>query len=262
MEIMTAKTNGIEMDWFSFGNGDKTFVIIPGLSLRSVMLSARTVAAAYKQFADEYTVYVFDRKKNADAGYSVREMAADTVQVMRSIGIESADIFGASQGGMIAQYIAIDNPDIVHSIVLGSTCSRISKETSELLDRWIGFAEEHDIVGLNHTVFNDIYSEDFLRKYAKALPILEKEGTAEECDRFTIFAAACKGMNSYDELEKIKCPVLVLGAENDKVLSGKASIDIAEKLDCEIFMYEGASHAVYDEASDYKERISKFFKTV
>lgn len=258
MEIKTTRIKDIEMDWFSFGDGDKSFVIIPGLSLKSVMLSADAVAAAYQPLAEKYKVYVFDRRKDVDVGYAVREMALDTAQVMRSIGITNADIFGTSQGGMIAQYIAIDNTDIVHSLILGSTTSKVDSQKSGAIDEWIKLAKNHDVIGLNRSFFKYVYSADFLHANESILPIIEKEGTAEECDRFVIFAEACRSFCSYDELDKIKCPVFVIGAKQDKVLTGQASVDIAEKLGCELYMYDSDSHAVYDEAPNYKERILEF----
>lgn len=262
MDILTAKVNEIEMDWFSFGTGKRAFVIIPGLSLKSVMLSAKAIKGAYKDFAEDYTVYVFDRRKNVQDGYSVREMAADTAEVMKHIGIESADIFGASQGGMMAQYMAIDFPELVHSIILASTCSRSDENTEKLFEKWISLAENHDVQRLNHSFFETIYSDELLAQYADVLPIMEKEGTAEECDNFVIFAKACIEFDSYDELEKIKCPVFVIGAEHDRALSGSASYELAEKLGCELYMYEKYGHAVYDEAPDYKERLLKFLRKI
>lgn len=262
MDILTAKVNEIEMDWFSFGTGKKAFIIIPGLSLRSVMLSADSIREAYKDFAEDYTVYVFDRKKNAKSGYSVREMAADTAAVMRHLGIENADIFGASQGGMMAQYMAIDSPELVHSIILASTCARSGRKTEKVFEKWISLAEKHEIQKLNHSFFETIYSDELLAQSADVMPFLESQGTAEECDNFVIFAKACIEFDSYDELEKIKCPAYVIGAVDDRALSGEASFELAEKLGCELYMYEEYGHAVYDEASDYKQRILDFLNRI
>ena len=44
IEIKTAKWDGAEMDYFCFGRGEETLVIIPGLSVQSVMGSANAVA--------------------------------------------------------------------------------------------------------------------------------------------------------------------------------------------------------------------------
>jgi len=60
--------------------------------------------------AKGYRVYVFDRRKDMPAGYTVRRMAEDTLAVMRSLGIFRADLFGASQGGMIALAMAALQP--------------------------------------------------------------------------------------------------------------------------------------------------------
>ena len=58
----------------------------------------------------------------------------------------------------------------------------------------------------------------------------------------------------------ITCPVFVLGAGEDQVVGVQASRDIAEKLGCEIYVYEGYGHGVYDEAPDYLSRIQSFLK--
>ena len=63
MQIETVKTEMFSMDYFRFGHGKETLVILPGLSVQSVMGFADAVAEAYQMFADDYTVYVFDRRK-------------------------------------------------------------------------------------------------------------------------------------------------------------------------------------------------------
>jgi pimeloyl-ACP methyl ester carboxylesterase len=52
--------------------------------------------------------------------------------------------------------------------------------------------------------------------------------------------------------------VLVLGGSQDKVTTGEASVEIAEKLGCEIYMYENFGHAAYEEAKDFNRRVYDF----
>ena len=59
--VKTATAEGVEMDYIVFGSGEKSFIILPGLAIHSVMGSADAIAAAYADFTDDYTVYVFDR---------------------------------------------------------------------------------------------------------------------------------------------------------------------------------------------------------
>jgi pimeloyl-ACP methyl ester carboxylesterase len=128
IEVKTVKTETFSMEWFSFGRGEKTMVILPGLSVQSVMGLASFVAEAYRMFADDHTVYMFDRRKELPASYSIKEMAADTAEAMRELGLSGVDLFGASQGGMIAMQIAIDHPELVHKLVLCSTSSAVDEE--------------------------------------------------------------------------------------------------------------------------------------
>ena len=74
------------------------------------------------------------------------------------------------------------------------------------------------------------------------------------------WAQACQTFNCYDQLSSIQCPVLVLGAENDQIVTAEGSKQIAEALDCEIYLYDkNYGHGVYDEAADYKQRCLDFF---
>ena len=78
----------------------------------------------YRTFLKEYTMYVIDKKEVIPNGYTIREMADDVAAVMDELSIRIADVFGVSQGGMIAQYLAIDYPSLVNKLVLGVTASR------------------------------------------------------------------------------------------------------------------------------------------
>ena len=67
--------------------------------------------------------------------------------------------------------------------------------------------------------------------------------------------------NLYEKLDKIQCPVLVVGAREDKVVTGEASEEIARKLGCELYMYDDMGHGVYQEMEkDFNQRIYNFLK--
>ncbi len=58
--------------------------------------------------------------------YSLRDMAGDAVAVLDALGITSAHLVGLSMGGMIAQEIAIHDPDRVASLTLMMTSGHVS----------------------------------------------------------------------------------------------------------------------------------------
>ena len=57
-QIETVKTNGFTMDYVRFGQGERTLVILPGLSVESVTKSADAIAKAYAPLAEHFTIYL------------------------------------------------------------------------------------------------------------------------------------------------------------------------------------------------------------
>ena len=263
--VHTVRTPSFEMEYARIGIGPKPLVVIPGLSIKSVMKSAASLEGPFKIFKEKYTLYFFDRKKDATSGYSLPEMAEDQVAALKAIGLEKADIYGVSQGGMIAQYMAINHPEIVGKLVLGSSTSKAEPLQLQTIPNWARLARARETTALVSSFIDDCFSEKFVARYRRALLALYKEISDEELDRFAIFADACDHVNTYDDLGKIKSPVLVLGAGKDCVTTPEASIKLAEKLKaegvpCEFYMYEDCGHAVFDELPDYKKRIFDFLE--
>ncbi len=66
--------------------------------------------------------------RRASAAYLLRDMAADAFGLMDHLGWGSANVAGASMGGMIAQTMAIERPERVRSLVsiMSTTGSRLT----------------------------------------------------------------------------------------------------------------------------------------
>ena len=117
---------GMQLDYITFGNGTRPLIMIQGLNTRGIRDAAVSLAYMYRIFAKDYKVYLFDRRPDVREGITVRDMASDIALAMDTLGVTRADVFGVSQGGMIAQYLAIDSPDLVNKLVLAVTLSKSS----------------------------------------------------------------------------------------------------------------------------------------
>ena len=254
--------NGIEMEYCKFGNGERVFVILPGLSIKSVMGSKDSIENAYAIMKGDFTTYVFDRKKDIPCDYSIYDMADDTVVVMKELGLNDIYLFGASQGGMIAMVIAIRYPELVKKVVLGSTSPHVKPGQIGIIDRWIELAENKDSYGLCREYGREIYPSDVYEQYKEAFSDMAKNVTEKELERFVIFAKSIRDYDVSNELNKIKCPVFALGVFEDPVLDSDATMEIAENLDHRddfaLYMYNGYGHAAFDTAPDYKKRMLDF----
>ena len=259
-EILTVKTADYEMDYLKFGHGDKTMVIVPGVSIKSVLLSAAAIVKQYELFKDDFTVYLFDRKKDINSTYPVDSMADDTLDAIKKAGLSDVYGLGISQGGMIMLSIALKDKALMKKLVLGSTISRDNEIVLDSINTWKRLASEHEGEKLCFDMFDRIYSEQFLKRYKKALAILARQCSDDDCERFQYVVDACTGFDVYERLPEITTQLYVIGAENDKAISAIGSYEIAQKTGCGIYMYDDYGHAVYDEAPDYKQRVMDFYK--
>ena len=253
------KINGSDTDYISFGSGQKPLIMIQGLNTNGIKGAGLGLAYAYRIFAKDFRVYLFDRRTNLHKDITVREMAQDIAAAMDSLNLINASVFGVSQGGMIAQYLAIDRPDLVDQMVLAVTTSRTNEQVAESIKAWIKMTEEEDYKALVTDMAERMYSEKYFKKYKPMLPLLTIMQKPKDKERFITLARSCLSCEAYNELDKIKCPTLVIGGGMDKIVGKEASIEIAEKLGCEIFIYEDLGHAAYEEAPDFNKRVYEFF---
>ena len=140
----TVSIGSTSMSYVSFGHGERVFVLLPGLSdgLMTVKGKALLLAKPYQMFFEKYTVYMFSRKDDMPEGYSIREMADDQAEALRLLGIRKASIMGVSQGGMIAQYLAVNHPDLVEKLVIAVSSPYVNDMIRENIGRWLKYAEE------------------------------------------------------------------------------------------------------------------------
>lgn len=88
VEKITLTIDNTTLDCARFGTGDKTLILLPGVSFQNVKSAALPLAYRYRIFAGEYTVYVFDKKTVIPEGYTVRDMAADAACAMEQLHIK------------------------------------------------------------------------------------------------------------------------------------------------------------------------------
>lgn len=257
----SVKIGESEMNYVCFGRGSKSFVILPGLSdgLTNVKGKALLLAKPYKNFFDNYTVYMFSRKDDLPESYSICEMANDQAQAMKLLGLEKACVMGVSEGGMIAQSLAIEHPEMVGKLVIAVSAPKVNPMIEECITRWMEFAKNGDHKNLMIDTAERCYSEEYLKKFRKAYPFIGAIGRPKDYSRFLINAKAILKFDVSDRLSEISCPTLIIGGEEDKVVGIDASYEMNKLIsDSKLFVYKGLGHSSYEEAKDFNDRVLEF----
>jgi len=98
----------------------------PLLLVHGLMVTGEMFEPVVERFATARRVIIPDlrghgRSRRLPPPYTARQLAADLARVLDHLGIESAAVLGYSQGGAIAQQLALDSPRQCNRLVLGCT---------------------------------------------------------------------------------------------------------------------------------------------
>lgn len=257
-------TEGIEMAYCRFGQGKRTLVILPGLSVQSVLTAAAAVENRYKILKEDFTVYLFERRANLPASYTIVEMAEDTAKVIQALGLRNCCVFGASQGGMIGIVLAAEYPALVSKLALGSTAARANPLLIAVLSEWVACAKKNDAEALYLSFGEKVYPQETFRQYREAFQKMAEKVTDAELQRFITMTENTLCFDITEQLKRIACPVFAIGDTDDRVLGKAGTLEIVtllqDKTAVSCYLYEGYGHAAYDAAPDYPERLYNFFK--
>jgi len=252
-----ANVNGINIGYGVDGHGD------PLILLMGFAGGRRHWFFQMQAFKKHYQVVTIDNRgvgatDRPSESYDIRAMAEDTVGLMDYLGIDKAHILGISMGGVVAQEVAINYPDRVRKLILGSTFPGGSEmeEASMDMRRALGLAEGFskedvgivDVMRFMRAVtalsFNKRLYRMILiplsRIYAKSIGVEGLKGQLE----------ASTGCSTLDRLHTIQAPTLVITGTEDRVVPPRSSDAIASRIpNAKLVKFDGGSHAIHMEKS-------------
>ena len=246
----------MEMNYLKVGSGDKTMLILPGLSLKEISNNPEPVIDSYHIFLEEFTVYLFDCRKDINEGYSISDMANDTITKINELGLKDLYLYGVSLGGMVCLMIALKQPALIKKMALASTCA--TGKDNLVIKKWQNLAREKDVKQLCDSFALNIYSDDFYKQNHDLIMAAAIGVNDEDLRHFIICCDAILNFDILDELNNIHVPSLMLCSSYDKVINIKDMIATAKSMNGDIYIYHGYGHAI--EALNIKEHLIEFYR--
>ena len=200
-----------------------------------------------------YRTIVYDNRgvgrSDVPAGpYPIPVMADDAAAVLDAAGIESAHVFGASMGGMIAQELALNHPSRVRSLILGCTACGgrqsvpASKEVAAALGARSTMTREEAMWVMAPYIFDastprERVAEDIaVRLSAK----VTNDGYFAQLQGIRAWRGTC------DRLAGITMPTLVIHGETDQLVPAENGRIIARAIPgARLAMIPHASHIFF-----------------
>ena len=252
------------MDYVTFGKGNKPLVIIPGLGdgLQTVKGMAMPFSITYRKLAECYKIYVFSRINELRQGYTTRDMAADVAEAMETLNLDAAYVMGISQGGMIAQWLAVDFPERAQRLILAVTTAKPSQLARERIEHWQKLSQSGNFKHLMLDIAQHSYTQKSYQKWRLLYNVMGIFGRIKDKQRIDIQSVSCLKHDSLDFLEKINCPTLIIGAEKDDVLGVEASLELHKHIkDSQLTLLPECGHALYEQNKNFQNRVLVFLES-
>ncbi|HMA27024.1 MAG: alpha/beta fold hydrolase [Solirubrobacterales bacterium] len=190
------------------------------------------------------------RRRPSPAQYTLSDMAQDAADLMRGLGIAPAHVVGASMGGMIAQLLAVEHPDVVRSLtsLMSTTGSRRHGQPALSVYPYLLSRPPHDRDGYvrrSAEIFGLIGSTGFPRDEQ-----MIRERAARSFDRGYDVRAGGRQLgaivasgNRERALSRITAPTLVVHGTVDKMIRPSGGRATAKAIPgARLMMIEGMGH--------------------
>src|SRR5437899_10100214 len=180
-------------------------------------------------FAATRRVITFDNRgvgaSSGSPATSIEQMAKDAITFIKAMGFEQVDLFGFSMGGMIAQEIALMEPQLVRKMIIAGTgpaggegISKVARVT--YLDMVRGFLTRQD-------------PKQFL--FFTRTPGRIRAGKA--------FLARLKERSQNRDKEITVTALLVANGDSDRMVPSRNTHDLARRLpNSDLIIYPDSGH--------------------
>jgi pimeloyl-ACP methyl ester carboxylesterase len=197
------------------------------------------------------------RSDKPDLPYSTRLFAQDCAGLTDALGIERAHIMGHSMGGRVAQWIALDYPEKVRSLVLSGTGSGKYSDALEHYPRGVPLEAAFEMIEKGYEKYQHdhwgpgfMFSDEFMKNHPEVVKsfqdLIVEEVPPLKCYLRHVVARQCH--ETTDVVHKIKAPSLVIVGSKDTREGGtgshvESSKALAEKIpNAELVLVEGGKH--------------------
>jgi pimeloyl-ACP methyl ester carboxylesterase len=247
-----AQTERGPIGYYRFGHGSPLFLITGYLSTLS-----EWNAYFLAELAKEHDVIVFDnrgigRSATSTSSYDLTDLVLDTAALIKALGFRSASVLGWSMGGMIAQRLVLDRPDVVDRLILLNSAppGHNSTPTPNAADEVLSGHGSGHFESVMKLLFpagtvkraDSCFKEDMFRPndYTPAR-ISAKVSVAQE----SIVQNWARDDRSFAALHHVEVPTLVLAGKDDTVLVLRNSVVLSDAIpQAKLVELQYAGHAM------------------
>ena len=250
--------NNIEMYYEQSGEGE-SLLLIHGLGS-----STRDWEFQVPFFSQKYQVTTFDLRGHGKTSkpkgpYSIKQFAEDIAELLRKLGISSTHVLGISLGGGIAFQFAVDYPNLVKSLVIVNAGIEMPIDSFKL--KFEAFKRSFIVKLVGMKKMGQVLAPRlFIKPEQEELRKKLIERWAENDKKAYLSAMrALIGWSVRDQIDKIKCPTLIIGSDQDYAPSSIKEEYTSLLQNAKFIEIQDARHAVpMEKPEEFNDIVMKF----
>ena len=205
---------------------------------------------AIERFSNRYRVIAGDSRGHGqsakpDGPYTMDQFAEDWMAALEAVGALPGCIVGLSQGGMVAQALAVRAPHLVRALVLVSTTCREDPETSANMSERLDNMRQAGARAAAEVAATSIFSQGFRDGNPEYLADFLDARAVQPQEPLISAMAALRDFDFSAGLETLDIPTLVIAGSEDALTPPAAVREVAACIPgAELAELAGAGHII------------------
>jgi len=264
----TVSAGGVDFAYRELGSDNGPVIFLTHLAAVLDNWDPRVVDG----IAAKHRVITFDnRGVGASSGSTpntIEAMAKDAVAFIRALDLDQVDLLGFSMGGMIAQVIAADEPQLVRKLILAGTgpaggegIKRVTRLSHlDTLRGLVTLQDPKQFLFFTRTSNGRRACKEFLAR------LKERTENRDKAISLRSYGAQLKAIHRWGkaqpvDLSVIHQPVLVANGGSDRIVPTTNSVDLARRLPhSDLVVYPDAGHGgIFQFHEEFVAKALEFF---
>lgn len=206
------------------------------------------------QLAGRHRAIAADARGHGDSDkppgpYSIAQFAEDWAGLLDHLRVRDATLVGLSQGGMVAQALAINRPDLVARLVLVATSCRSHPDSKSNMEARITALADAGAQAAAQVAAESIFSAAWQRQHPEELARFLHWRCLASTEPLLAAMRAVYGYDVSPGLPGIRVPTLIIAGTGDTLIPPEASRQIADLIPgAELHLLADVGHIIPVEA--------------
>ncbi len=244
--------DGVRLRFEAIGTGE------PLLLVSGQASDLHTWDGVRDDFAARHRLVLFDHRgtgesdKPEQAPYTTRGFAQDAIAVLDHLGILRTHAYGISMGGRVCQWLAIDHPGRLGSLVLGATTpgNRHGVRRAPQVDAALRGGDWMRLLEMEVSPEWMATHPHYLARMAE----MAKHPISRAAKKLHYLAS--EGHEAWELLAHVAAPTLVIHGSNDQINPSANAVRLKERIaGAELYIVQGGRHGYFEEFRDEASRV-------